>query len=331
MNILLTSVGRRNYLVQYFRKALGDRGSVLAADVDPTAPGLTEADEAYVIPRFDAPEYTQALIDLTKRLKVRLLIPLNDYEIPVLARNADRFGDTGTLVVVPTAKKVEIALDKWNMFRALCNWGVPTPRTVLGLEGALQVLGDGALRMPVVVKPRSGSGSMHIRIVESVDELRWACEDAGFGRPENAVVQERIEGIEYGLDVVNNLTGIYECTLAKRKLGMRAGETDRAITVIDDGLERIGKRLGERLQHLGCLDVDVLVTEQESFVIDMNPRFGGGYPFSHLAGADIPAAYVAWAEGKPPRKEWLRVIPDVLGAKCDRMVAIRKEETWNTQ
>lgn len=317
--------------MQYFREALGDRGSVLAADVDPTAPGLTEADEAYVVPRFDAPEYTQTLIDLTKRLKVRLLVPLNDYEIPVLAHNADRFSDVGTLVVVPTVEKVEIALDKWKMFRALCDWGVPTPRTVLGLDGALQALGDGALHMPVFVKPRNGSGSTHVRIVESVDELRWACKDAGFGRPEKAVVQERIEGIEYGLDVVNDLTGIYECTLAKRKLGMRAGETDRAITVIDDGLERIGKRLGDRLQHLGCLDVDVLVTEQESFVIDINPRFGGGYPFSHLAGANIPAAYVAWAEGRTPSQEWLRVLPDVVGAKCDGIVAVSRGATWDTQ
>jgi carbamoyl-phosphate synthase large subunit len=139
------------------------------------------------------------------------------------------------------------------------------------------------------------------------------------------IIQEWLAGQEYGFDVVNDLNGRYVCTLGRRKLDMRAGNTDRAETVADPALERLGEILGRQLRHLGSLDGDVLATHRGYCVLDLNPRFGGGYPFSHLAGANIPAALIAWASGQQPDPSWLRARPGVVVSKYDGMLITNRE------
>ena len=136
------------------------------------------------------------------------------------------------------------------------------------------------------------------------------------------LIQEVIRGTEYGLDIVNDLDGKNACVLARRKLRMRSGETDRAVTVTDEALATLGMVIGSRLGHIGNMDCDVITNDTGCYVIDMNPRFGGGYPFSHMAGANVPAALMCWSLGIRPDPTWLRVVPDMAGAKCDRVVKI---------
>jgi len=114
--------------------------------------------------------------------------------------------------------------------------------------------------------------------------------------------------------------GRYVTTFVKRKLSMRAEETDRAITVDDPVLSALGETLGRRLGHTGNLDCDVFVGDGEPAVVELNPRFGGGYRFSHAAGADVPAALVAWASGLTADACWLEASPGVASGKCDRLV-----------
>jgi carbamoyl-phosphate synthase large subunit len=136
------------------------------------------------------------------------------------------------------------------------------------------------------------------------------------------LIQERLLGQEYGLDVVNDLHGRYVTTFARCKLAMRAGETDRAVTVESHEFDRLGATIGQQLGHVGNLDCDVFLAEDRLYALELNPRFGGGYPFSHVAGADLPAALIAWASGEVPDPRWLRVRFGVTSAKCDRLVPV---------
>jgi carbamoyl-phosphate synthase large subunit len=119
---------------------------------------------------------------------------------------------------------------------------------------------------------------------------------------------------------VNDLNGNHVCVFVKHKLAMRAGETDRALTIENDELEAIGATIGRGLRHIGNLDCDVLAGENGFATLEINPRFGGGYPFSHAAGANLPAALIAWANGAEPNADWLAVTPNVTASKCDRLV-----------
>ena len=184
-----------------------------------------------------------------------------------------------------------------------------------------------------MIKPRWGTASIGIEYPEDDEELELAYKlvkkrlartflaEISATDPERCIlIQERLHGQEYGLDVINDLDGRYVTTFAKLKLAMRAGETDRAATVKNGQLERLGEMIGQRLGHVGNLDCDVFVSKEHCYVLEMNPRFGGGYPFSHIAGANLPAALIAWANGRKPDAGWLRVEHNVKAAKCYRLI-----------
>lgn len=333
INVLLTCAGRRNYLVNYFREALAGRGLICAADASPHAAALQEADVALVVPSYSDPDYIDTILAKCREHDVRLVLSLNDYELPLLAAHAQRFRALGITPVISSPEVIDVCFDKWATSSFLSKIGLAGPATWTSLPKAKQALQNGELKLPHVVKPRWGSGSVGIYPVETVEELdaAWQLCRLKSGLPDSAgpaeaaqsvLIQERLRGVEYGLDVVNDLEGNYVTTFVRRKLAMRAGETDRAIMVNDSRFEAIGKRLGQSLRHIGNLDCDVFLDGEECRVLELNPRFGGGYPFSHMAGANLPAALIAWVLGQTPSPSWLTVQPNVVGAKCDRLVAV---------
>jgi carbamoyl-phosphate synthase large subunit len=338
MNILLTCAGRRNYLVQFFKQALqarGQGGEVIACDCSSSAPALADADRRLIVPPVEAPDYFDALLAACREFTVRLVFCVHDLELPGLAREAPRFRAAGTIPVVAAPAVVAACQDKWAAFRYLRSRGIATPDTYPTLAAARVALARGAIRFPLLLKPRWGTSSIGIERVETDRELTLAHEwglaqmrrtilarmcRAG---PERAfVIQQWLPGEEYGLDIINDLAGRYVCMLGRRKLVMRAGNTDRAVTVADAALDQLGATIGRRLRHLGCLDCDVMATDAGYQVLDLNPRFGGGYPFSHLAGADVPAALIAWAGGETPDPSWLMTCPGVVTAKYDGVMTV---------
>jgi carbamoyl-phosphate synthase large subunit len=337
MNVLLTCAGRRNYLLEYFREALKGEGLVLAADATPEAPALQEADRSFVVPPVHDPGYIPTILSICVDHQVGLLLSLNDLELPLLARERERFRAQGTLVVVSSPEVIDLCFDKAKTVAFLSRVRVQTARTYLTLEEAERALIAGAESFPLVVKPRWGTASIGIEIAEDVHELthafwllraklrRTILAPASANDPERSVlIQQKLIGVEYGLNVVNDLEGQTVACFAERKLAMHGGETDRATTANLPELNRIGTTIGSALGHIGNLDCDVFVNEGAYYVLEMNPRFGGHYPFAHVAGVNVPAALIAWAQGEKPSRSWLQMRADVTAAKCSRLVMYRK-------
>lgn len=336
MNVLLTSAGRRNYLVHYFKEALGSRGRVLAADMSVNAAALQEADDAFILPDAHDPNYIVSLLSLCRSQQVKMVIPLNDLELPILAATKARFLNEGIMVVVSGTDVVSTCLDKYKTYLFAETNGIATPQTFFSTEDVRRALDAGFLNFPLVIKPRCGSASFGVEICHDWDELFHIHEISrkrlarscvtGFNTAtENGIlIQAKICGLEYGLDVVNDLSGCYMTTFVKQKIAMRAGETDKAVSIDHEVLSAIGEKIGRTLRHVANLDIDVFACGKDYYLMDMNPRFGGGYPFSHIAGANLPAAILAWAEGKTPDPSWLNVHSGVAAAKSCRMVAIKQ-------
>jgi carbamoyl-phosphate synthase large subunit len=339
LNVLLTCAGRRGFLVRYFCEALAGRGEVIACDSSEHAPALQEADRSFVVPAIDRPDYFDVLRSLCRQHEVRLLIPINDLELLGLAERADDFRAGGTIVMISSPGVISMCQDKWAAYEFMKARGIPTPDTYRSIAAVRAALAESRLRFPVLLKPRWGTTSIGIELAENNQQLELAHEwgriqlqrsflaKLGPADAANAedcfVFQPRLEGHEYGIDVVNDLTGRHVCTLARRKLVMRAGNTDRAVTVDEPELDRLGGTLGRELAHVGSLDADVMVTDDGGWqVLDLNPRLGGGYPFSHLAGANLPAALVAWANGEEPDPAWLRSRAGVASARVDELAAL---------
>lgn len=337
-NVLLSCAGRRNYLVGFFQAALaaaGLGGEVFVVDSSPDAPAMIAAGKrGFVMPSVDDPLYFDALLRRCQDSSVSLLVPLNDFELPGLARRAEDFRAIGVTPVVSPPDIVDLCFDKWRTFVRLGELGIPVPVTVLGLDAAKASLRAGVLSFPLVVKPRWGTGSIGVELVRDSREL-----DLGYawlerrlpGTPvarvgkvplaQRIIVQQALEGAEYGIDIVNGLDREPASVLVKRKLAMRAGETDRAVTEPIEAIAELARKISSSLRPRGVSDCDAFMTERGPFILELNPRFGGGYPFSHAAGADVPAALIAWARGLEAKPEWLSVRPGVFASKYDLTVA----------
>ncbi|SDS35002.1 ATP-grasp domain-containing protein [Agrococcus carbonis] len=325
--VLLCSAGRRPYLVRWFREALernGVAGRVVVADADPYAPAAASADRFIRSPRISEPGYEHWLRAVVVEHEVDLALSINDFELSLWSE----------LEPVPPALLVlgrdeqRIVEDKWAMASAAAAVGIDVPATWLGsalLSGEAQGEGE-----RFVVKSRFGSGSAGLRFAEARD-LRDAVAAAaaevldrrgqrvleGDDPAAQIVVQQRIDGVEYGVDVLGDFERRYAGCLARRKLAMRHGETERAVSAEAEPFGALTRQLASLTRHRGVIDSDVILDPTgRAWLIDVNPRFGGGYPFSHLAGADAPSAIVAWALGLPVDAGWLRSRPGVVSAKA---------------
>ncbi|MFC4737326.1 ATP-grasp domain-containing protein [Bacillus daqingensis] len=321
MNLLITSSARRLDVITFFKEAFKSQnvsGEVVVCDSQYNAPSLQVADKSYVVPEYNDQMYVEALLHICKKEAIKSVFPLNDLEIHLLAENKNRFHRIGTQLLVPDAAVVRKVRDKAAYSDLLTFSNVRTPKTFISMNEVHEALTNGEISYPLVLKPRNGSASFGILFARNSDDLYYAYRyvkeevlQSPLGKeynipPEQAVViQEVVDGEKYSVDVINDLHGNYLTTLVRKQLAMRAGDVDRCITVRDRKLELLGEKIGTTLQHRGYLNTDVYVDEQGPCVIDINPRMGGGYSFSHMSGADIPAAITALLSGGPIQPEWL--------------------------
>ncbi|WP_404401789.1 ATP-grasp domain-containing protein [Idiomarina seosinensis] len=332
MNILLTCAGRRKYLVDYFKTELGNSGRVIGADMTASAPALAGCDVYHLVPSVDAPNYIEALLSICKAEKVDAIVSLNDLELPVLASAKDKFTAVGTKVIVSEEKAINICGDKFETCKFAESISVPAPKTFLSLNDALISLSDNTISYPIIVKPRWGSASIGLYVVNTDSELREAyalCKRilqgsflSKLATDEKVVlIQEFIRGPEFGVDIFNDLEGSCRGVVLKKKLAMRAGETDKAITIQSEKLKAYADAIGDVLGHIGNLDCDFLERDGEYYLLEMNPRFGGGYPFSHEAGANLVKALLQCLRGESDQIS-INYKADLTFAKCDVLVSV---------
>ena len=153
MNILLLAVGRRAYLVDYFKQVVHPLGGkVYATNTIRDATGLLSADVADIVPPSADPTYIDVMVSLCKKCNIKLLFSLHDWDAPVIARARRQFLDVGTIPVMGSANLLATCLDKYATVETMRELGVPAPRTVLSLEDARQLASE--VGFPLVVKPR---------------------------------------------------------------------------------------------------------------------------------------------------------------------------------
>ena len=331
MNILFTCAGRRTYLLKYFKEQLGNEGLIIGADLQMTAPALSAADVAVTVPRVYDEHYVDRLLDICQQYQVDMLISLNDLELPILADAKERFSEIGVCAVVSDKEAIDICFDKYVTAQFVRVLGLEAPKTYIDLGEAKEALIRGELKYPVVLKPRWGSGSIGIEVAEDDIDLvmmyallkkkvkKTILATASVG-DEYIMIQQMIQGKEYGLDVMNDLQGNCIAVSVKEKLAMRAGETDKAVTVDLPVVREMGRVIGTELKHIGNLDCDILEQDGHYYVLELNPRFGGGFPFSYEAGVNLPKALIEWAKGNTVDASILQPEYGMTFAKCDILV-----------
>ena len=307
----------------------------MATDMQLSAPALQVADVKIQVPAVYDPKYIDITLNICKEQKIDALISLNDLELPVLAENKAKFEALGVKVIVSDPAVIDIAFDKYKTAQWVESIGLNAPKTYVRLEDAKKALAAGEIAFPLFMKPRWGSGSIGLETIEDMEELEEVYQQlfkkikktilatASVG-DEYIMIQEKLTGKEYGLDIMNDLQGNNVGVSVKQKLAMRAGETDKAITVDIPEVYEMGKKIGENLKHIGNLDVDIMQRANGDYcVLELNPRFGGGYPFSYEAGVNLPKAIIQWVKGGTVDASILKPEIGRMFAKNDYLMEIK--------
>ena len=335
MNILFTCAGRRTYLLKYFKENMAEGDKVVATDMQLSAPALQAADVKLQVPAVYDPEYVNITLKICEEQKIDALISLNDLELPILAENKAKFEALGVKVIVSDPQVIDIAFDKYKTAQWVESLGLVAPKTYVRLADVKEALAKGEIEFPLFMKPRWGSGSIGLESIADMEELdiyynllikkikKTILATASVG-DEYIMIQEKLTGSEFGLDIMNDLNGKNVAVSVKQKLAMRAGETDKAVTVDLPEVREMGKKIGEALGHIGNLDVDIMQRADGAYcVLELNPRFGGGYPFSYEAGVNMPKAIIQWLKGEEVDPAILQPEYGKMFAKNDYLMEIK--------
>lgn len=294
-NVLISSAGRRVALMNLVRGSLAGRRPgawVGASDSGVSAPAGFLASKFWRVPRCTHPDFESALLEICVANDIGLVVPTIDTELPVLARCRSRFEEAGIAVCVSGVRAIEIACDKKNTHSWLLKNGFPTVRQASPSQ-AIEQAAD--WRWPLIAKPHDGSASVGVQRLSSLTELQRLAES----NPAY-IVQEMARGREFTVNLYVSRSGQCICAVPHWRMEVRAGEVSKGVTVKDPALMELGCRVAEALPEArGPLNMQCFVDDDGAVaIIEINARFGGGYPLAHEAGAHFTDWLLDEQEGR---------------------------------
>ena len=321
MNVLVLSCGTRNKIIQYFKRELNGAGKVIATDMSPNAPALYEADVHYIVPRMTAPGYLDVIYDICRKEQVTGVLSLIDPELSLLALHEEEFHALGVTVIGSFYDLCERTLDKWQMFCWLKEHGYACAESYIDREAFYGDVRAGKINYPVFVKPIRGSASIAISKVQDQETV-----DLLFEHADDLMIQEYLKGQEIGADCyIDMISGELISVFTKKKLVMRAGETDKSISFKDTELFALIERFVKEAGFRGQIDIDIFECDGKYYISEVNPRFGGGYPHAYEAGANHMKYIVNNLQGKVNEPQIGEYESGVIMMKYSEIM-IRREE-----
>ena len=324
MNVLVLSCGTCNKIIQYFKRELNGAGKVIATDMSPNAPALYEADVHYIVPRMPAPGYLDVIYDICRKEQVTGVLSLIDPELSLLALHEEEFHALGVTVIGSFYDFCERTLDKWQMFCWLKEHGYACAESYIDREAFYGDVRAGKINYPVFVKPIRGSASIAISKVQDQETV-----DLLFEHADDLMIQEYLKGQEIGADCyIDMISGELISVFTKKKLVMRAGETDKSISFKDTELFALIERFVKEAGFRGQIDIDIFECEGKYYISEVNPRFGGGYPHAYEAGANHMKYIVNNLQGKVNEPQIGEYESGVIMMKYSEIMIRRENENY---
>ena len=264
---------------------------LLAADMDPWAAGLylVPAAARTLIPAGAAPGFTEALLARCIALGVDVVLPTVDAELRPLAHARDEFTAAGIDLLLAPAAALEVILDKLLLAQH-CTGIVRVPHTELFGPA----VDPASWTYPVIVKPRTGSGSRGILEVGSATEL------AAMERSSALIVQDFLPGEEYSVDVLAGRGGQVIASVPRIRARVDSGVSVGGRTVHDPEIEEFGRAVARatgltyvanvqcRRDRAGC-----------PALLEVNPRVPGTLGLTIASGVDMPRLALDALLGRP--------------------------------
>lgn len=295
-NILILSAGRRVSLVKGFQDALAGRGGgVIAADMRPELSAACQiADVHFTLPHCLDEKFTDALQQMCREQKIAVVIPTIDTELAVLSAVAEEFQTMGTTLLVSDSEIISQCRDKRKTAAFLSAYGLSVP----------VIYPADAIEYPAFVKPYDGSRGIGAQLLSEAADLT----DSIRQNPKNMFCQyiDHAEHTEFTCDLYFDKNSNLKCVLPRQRLEVRDGEVSKAKAVKNEIVEELFENFNQVKGIRGCVNIQLMRHNEthQKWYIEMNPRFGGGYPLSRLAGADFQAWIVDEYISKQPIAEY---------------------------
>lgn len=279
-NILILSAGRRVELVNQFKEAIKNlnvTGNIIAADSNQLSAALFFADTKYIIPKIGDSNYIDSILDICERESIKLVVPTIDTELPILSLNKDYIYDkTGSRVLISEQKVIDICTNKEFTSLFFEKHKFHSPRVFTEEE-----LRQQKYKLPLFIKPKSGSSSINAFKVETVSELKNYKKIVP-----NYLIQEFIEGDEYSIDAFLDFQSNIITVVPRLRISTRSGEISKGKIVKDRKIINEVIKLLQILKPIGQITIQLIKNNDNLYFIEINPRFGGGTPMSIFSGAN---------------------------------------------
>ena len=276
-NILITSAGRRVSLVKNFQKTLkkfNPNGKVYTTDMNPTLSSACQVSDGYIkVPRVTDKNYLDILKDYCIKKGISIVVPTIDTELSILASAKEEFLKDKIFLAISSKKICDTFYLKDSTERFFIENGFDTPKIIQDLENC---------NYPIFAKLNNSSCSVGAQIVYTPEMAKE------LSKKDNYIFQEFIKGREFTIDVFIDRDGDVISIVPRERLEVRAGEVSKAKTVKNRKIIELVKKLCKKLKGAyGCITIQLFKTKNRVVFIEVNPRFGGGYPLTFRAGADF--------------------------------------------
>lgn len=283
MNILITSAGQRVSLVRAFKKELrsfAQSAKVFTVDMKPELSAACNISDGYFkVKRVTHKDYIPELLQLCKEQEIKMIVPTIDTELLTLAENKEIFAKAGIDVIISDKKFVKKCRDKRLINQFFIEKKIEIPRPIEKKNPTF----------PLFIKPFNGSLSVDTFIIKSSEDLTdYHLLDERFMFMEYL---DKIEYDEYTVDMYYGKDNEVKCIVPRKRIAIRAGEINKGLTCNNVIVQFLKERLGYIDGAIGCLTLQVFLNKQTERIIgiEINPRFGGGFPLSYEAGANYPS------------------------------------------
>ena len=284
--MLITSIGKRVQLIKHLKKTF----KIIGVDASEINVGRYFVDKFYKIPKAIDCDYIEALINICIKENVKVLIPLYEGEFSILDDAREMFRKHGIFLLLSSKKVINTCNDKKKTYEYFINSKIKLPKTYHTFEVNEILEKRDVSKLPLFIKPVDGMGRRNTFKIHTINELSFFKEYVN-----NNIIQEFIDGEEFTVDCLVDLKGKPIYIIPRKRLEVRAGEVMKSRTIHDENITKETLKVIELLNKLkdengngacGPLTIQFFKTNNKFYLLEINPRFGGGVPLSFESGAN---------------------------------------------
>lgn len=290
MKILITAIGKRVQLIKHLKSKF----DIVGIDSGDMPPAKYFVDKFYKVSACFEESYIEEIVEICKKEKVAMLIPLYEKEFTLLNLNRHIFKSIGTELLLSEEKVISICNNKLNTYKFFKDKHINTPETFSkgDMEDILKHKGN--ITYPLIIKPLDGMGSQGVYKINSKKQLEFFMDYVT-----NPIVQQFIEGKEYTVDVLCDLEGNIISAVPRERLEVRAGEVTKTKTCKNNEIIKEVINLCSKIKFIGPATIQCIVTKENKIkFIEINARFGGGVPLTFECGVNYAEMLERMLQGK---------------------------------